>query len=735
MRQSNGSSSSGSQDLNGTLKDLLGFESLRRAMSMGVLDGTRIGFDKLNELSRKVISTNDASAQELKQIKTMLKEWYSMQHTNGNGKIPVGAEAMVKGIKSVLDEFGDKLPLKFQTMLKNDLTRTAVAGGAKSEDVLNAIGSDLNAILLHMQERDKIVEREKLEEDERKRAEAKANKGFWEVALGKITDMFGKLAQAIAPIAGWLALLYAGMELVRHLTEEQKKAMKDSIKPGGSTYNASHGLAVAEIMKGWFKNEQSVLRKGFGSLGEAIKNGKFGKKAQGMAEGTSDFFASAGKSWSKLAYSSRKIFVVAKKSLWDSAKLAGRFSKEAERIPKLLKLDRAAEAYSFLIKGGFKATKWIKSAGEVFEKVAKPLAVVFAVIDFRAGFIATRGSIVRKTLGGLKRAVTEFFASFLDLANWIGEIATKITGIGVFKSVGDIAQKFAGTMRQGVGYEQDVNMHEFFGAGSTDSSQLSSEPSGLLKISGYQKGISYKDDNYSSIHGRKLTSGAYKELTGLGNYMANTGNKITVTGLYAPVGAGHSGHGSGNAYDVSASEQRRLALLQMGNYLENDRHVRKVLFGEWRKDNHGNSYVYPAVAKQLHDMYPNKFFYAAGHGNHLHVVTDALMAGSAGKQPKLQQIKNLNPSPHIQENFNPGPLPKSASNGISVGGEQVAVVTQEASPLTQKIKTQALIASAQSSGSTSVLGNSAGGKTSKPTLGKRNTIDDVNLALFNSLIT
>ena len=139
IRKNTKSNSDKTSSLNSTIKDLLNYESLKRAVSDGIVDGSKEEFKKLAELSKKVLTSSDASASELKAIRSLLAMFYQQIPKNSAGNASVSVEDWIKALKQVLDEFGYTLPLKFQNRLKHDSVSSAAQAGADPKQVFQQL--------------------------------------------------------------------------------------------------------------------------------------------------------------------------------------------------------------------------------------------------------------------------------------------------------------------------------------------------------------------------------------------------------------------------------------------------------------------------------------------------------------------------------------------------------------------------------------------------------------------
>ena len=421
IRKNTKSNADRTSSLDSTIKDLLNYESIKRAVSDGIVDGSKEEFKKLAELSKKVLTSSDASATELKAIRSLLAMFYQQIPKNSSGNTSVSAETWIKALKEVLDEFGDSLPLKFQNRLKHDIVSSAAQAGADPKQVFQQLNvTQVNQTLVlqniyeFMQDRELKLER-KAEADKPKiEQEKKDQENFWQVNIGKMLGLLGSLAKGLGTGSKWLGAIAVGYGLWNQLSDTAKNVLR-GFSLAGLVFK---GLPVKVL--DWFKNI-------FGKVSGLVKN--LASKFSG----------------SKLVASIKSLFSGAKNAITGS-KAFGFVSSIGDKIKTAFSGSKFKGILDGI--GGFmkklapKIFTGLKAAlnNPIFKNISKIFApmlrafgrfsgigtAIMAVFDFIDGFTKTEGNFLNKMVGGLKNIIIAPLKAIRDLilmgAEWIGKL-------------------------------------------------------------------------------------------------------------------------------------------------------------------------------------------------------------------------------------------------------------------------------------------------------------------------
>jgi hypothetical protein len=338
--------------------------------------------------------------------------------------------------------------------------------------------------------------------------------------------------------------------------------------------------------------------------------------------------------------------------------------------------------------------------------------------------------------------VTELFTIYVDIAGWMSGQLGQLANNQFLKNVSAGASDIVKKMRTGVGYDTE--------------SPVDKGSSNTVALPASARGVNFVGDKYSQDpkNGKFLARSAYESATNIGELAASRGFKINVTGMYAPKGAaGHQGHSKGLAYDIGTRNLQDWQQLMIGKELKKDKNVVRVLFGTGGEGT-------PPAAKALNG---GKFQYWPGHNDHFHVYTKgealnvaslpnaikpkaggspsvakpktvAAKPKSVSALPKLVPIDSLNKNPPIIENYQLPVLPATAHNVTGSGGNTLAFATQEASPLINKVHGPNSLNQVANAKPSMIPVASGAPKSSKPTFVKKSTIDDIGLAMLQSLV-
>ena len=367
--------------LNNTIKDLLNYESLKKAVSAGVEKGNREQFKRLAELSKKILLTSDATNAELKETNQLLKLFYAQIPKNSSGNAQVTVDSWVKALKEVLDEFGNSLPQKFQNRLKYDIVSAAAEGGADPKAVFQQLNMTqvnqtvvLQNIYEEMIERQKLIDRKAEAQKPIENQEKRDQANFWETRLGKVITTLSGILDKMTKASQWLGLIYVGLAVWSQLKEGLRNALQGiadlsfAFKGGRILTNLFSKLKIGTEITNALK--KSSLFKSFGKIGSTVRSA------------TTNF-------------------------LWNTK--IGNGILDVITNPKI----------NNALKSVGKLFSWVgKIAGpllRVFNKFNAAILIVSSVYDFIEGFVNTKGTMTDKIIGGLWNVVTKFISSIWDL--------------------------------------------------------------------------------------------------------------------------------------------------------------------------------------------------------------------------------------------------------------------------------------------------------------------------------
>lgn len=389
-------------NLNNTMKDLLNYESLKKAVSAGVESGNKEQFKRLAELSKKILTNSDATTAELKETNQLLKLFYAQIPKNSSGSTAVSADSWVKALKEVLDEFGNSLPEKFQKRLKYDIVSSAAEAGANPKLVMQQLNmTQVNQTMVvqnifdYMKDKDKKLERDAEARKPVENNEKKEQSNFWQTRLGKVIDYLGGILKSLTGVAKWAGILAVGMAVWSQL--------KDSLR------EALQGIASLRLVfnAGKFTMSLNKAFKGLNigkSIGEALGKTKLG----GMIGGAAKSLKTAGTNF-----------------LWDTK--IGNGILELITNPKLAKFTKNVGTF---FKGASKIIKPLfevaKPLFKVLGKLSGWITIISSIYDFINGFVNTKGTLMDKIFGGLKNVIFQIVDSIWFLVKFIGKAITSV---------------------------------------------------------------------------------------------------------------------------------------------------------------------------------------------------------------------------------------------------------------------------------------------------------------------
>lgn len=696
IRKNTISNSDKTAKLNSTIKDLLNYESLKKAISDGVEKGNKVQFKRLAELSKKILTSSDATAAELKEINALLKLFYAQIPKNSNGNASVPADAWIRALKEVLDEFGDKLPQKFQNRMKNDIVSAAAAGGADPKLVMQQVNMQVNQTVLleniynFMEDREKKLERKAEAEKPIANQEKRDQSTFWQTRMGKVIDNLGGILKNVSKVGAWLGMIYVGLGVWQQLAPDIQKFVRSAVMllNGWKSGALAGSLAGALKMPAWLKTVSS------GKWLEGI-----GSKIRGLFGGSN-----------LLTDSSKEMSVITKIQAFFLRTRALAITAIQDIAPVISKTARE------LFPTFAKVFDWIKSAGtniyNVYKKIQPGIKVVGSWITKIFGFLGKlkpflgmagkalgslgkfipgvgwilqaiisladfiQGFKIDGIRGGLRRVGVEFVAVFGDMVIWIIQGLKKLVGTlpkklseGAVKTLDNLENSIRGglgSMRSGVGYDsksQPQLTDSFTGTVYTGrdalkaATPLYSSATGTMPTSA--AGINKKA-------GVKLSSQAadfYKR--------AGLSNRITsgMEGQHAGTASNPRSHYSGNKFDLAISTTSVTAFAN---------EVRKMLktpgLVEIRTESVPSKIVEGArailkkeglnTAKLINDGYPS---YSTGP--HLDVLIDPKYSGVAtpgsGSQKLTSTITNIESVADTGEPKDSNPLTTAMQSQIA----------------------------------------------------------------------
>lgn len=596
--------------LNSTIKDLLNYESLKKAVSAGVEKGNKEQFKRLAELSKKILLTSDATNAELRETNKLLKLFYAQIPKNSAGNAQVTVDSWVRALKEVLDEFGDSLPQKFQNRLKYDIVSAAAEGGADPKAVFQQLNlTQVNQTVILQNIYEEIIERQRIID---RRAEARKpiendekrkQSTFWDTRLGKVITTLSGILDKMSKASQWLGLIYVGLAIWNDLADPIRNALRSL---SAINITARIGSVISRLFKG---SEMSRLLKSLNPM----------RMFSGIGANVSSFFK--GLSTSKLGGAGQTSFI---------SKIEGFFAQIRALTSYAVK--NVIPSVSKVLKEVFptfsKILNWIRNTGafavSVYKKLAPGLKLfvkgaswilskiagfakfipavlkagsgllkfipvagwilqgIISIWDFIQGFIHTDGSFMTKVKGGLKRAATEFVAVFGDMIVWVIQGMRNLLKKMIPQKTADLnpiseaamnassslfevqksLQRGLSNMRSGIGYETGssstgIKMYEpatstvYMGSDALNAAMpLSSHVSGTAPTNA--KGI-------NTASGVKLSSQAsdFIKRAGLTDTITSgvraASNARDWTGKKVGVGQiSQRSHASGNKFDIGA---------------------------------------------------------------------------------------------------------------------------------------------------------------------------------------
>lgn len=451
IRKNTSSTTNKTASLDNTMKDLLNYESLKKAVTDGVEKGNKDAFKRLAELSKKILSTSDATNAEIRETNQLLKLFYASlpKTSSSSSSTSVTTESWVKALAEVLEEFGDKLPEKFQTRLKYDIVSTAASAGADPKVVMQQVNQINNTqvnqtvilenIYSFMEDRQKLLDRQAEARKPIETAEKKDQATFWQTRLGKVIDFLGGIFKKLTGVAGWLGALAVGLAVWGQLSESLRKALQGIagihlLIKGGALFKGI-GTAISNLFKGVKVPGKGIFGTFFGDMKtiwgtfakdagtiirnhfmEPFKDTKLVKTIKSIS------------SWFKSIGTSIKTFFAPVTKLIDGFKKS-KLGNVIQGISKLFGVGaktgvKTAGSVLGLISKlfGGPMLALVKGLGKLLGPVGMAITIVSSVFDFIEGFTNTKGTLTEKITGGLWNVVTKFFKSIWDLVKWIPKI-------------------------------------------------------------------------------------------------------------------------------------------------------------------------------------------------------------------------------------------------------------------------------------------------------------------------
>lgn len=399
IRKNTASTSSHSEKLSDTMRELLNYETLKKSISAGVEKGNREQFKRLSELSKKILSTSEATSQELREINLLLKMFYAQIPKNNQGNTQVSAESWVKALKEVLDEFGDSLPDKFRNRLKYDIVGTAAQAGADPKQVFQQLNVTqvnqtmvLQNIYAEMKEQQLLIERKAEAEKPVKQQKERNNENFWQTRMGGVLDKLTKIADHVLSAGKWLGLIYVGLGIFSQLSENAKNIVR-SLGALPALMGAIPRLMTAmNSLKGLDAIKAIGNNKVFRSIGNMAKSAGSAIKTAGT-----DFLWNTKLGNGLLNIATNPVLTSITKSLQSLPKYVGSVLKMLEPVKGIV-------------------VKVLPVLSGIFRKLVWPVTVIYDFID---GFASSNGSTHEKIMNGLKNVVHKFIQAIASIPSWI----------------------------------------------------------------------------------------------------------------------------------------------------------------------------------------------------------------------------------------------------------------------------------------------------------------------------
>lgn len=781
IRKNTKTSSNHTSELNTTMKNLLNYEALKRAVSAGVAKGNKDQFKRLEELSKKILMTTDATAGELKEINVLLKAFYASIPKNSTGSAEVSAGSWVKALKEILDEFGDKLPDKFRNRVRNDLVSTAAAAGADPNAVfqqLNAQQVNLQQITINqtnileniyefMEDREKKLERKAEAEKPIKDENERNTKNFWATKMGGVLDKLGALVKNASKVGMFLGLIYVGLGVWNSLSKD----IQQLVRGVTSTFTVVQlGNVISRTVSALFRNAPML-----GNIAGKVSSFRAGLKAPKLPD-----FSSGGKaSWiSQIEGFFARIKALSTHALKEAVPAINKVLRElfpmAAKVVDWIRnmgktafgiYEKTASFFKPIGAGISKVLAWFKGLGPILKIAGGALRglgkfipgigwiiqAVISVADFIEGFQKTSGGPIDKIKGGLKRMAVEFIAVFADVASFLlnkfadflgailikdgkvadGAVQQKLQQIvvGALTPIRDVAngiQDWASSKRTGAGYEGGTASTSSSGSYSdlfTAKSQVpSSYGSAMPEFRGDGK-INMSAGVKMSDHSQDF----YRR--------AGLSNKVTsgMEGKHAGTASNPRSHYSGNKFDLDISTRSVTAFAD---------EVRKMLkmpdLIEIRTESVPSSIVEGArkilakeglpVKKLINDGYPS---YSTGP--HLDVLIappgSKTTTAALPKLPAGASVTTAESIPGLPEHL------QGENNPMTVAIKaEMAKIQQEQSKLLSEIKAPNQLDKKKEAAKPTTQSSAQKQSTTAPLPAKKNDVYDASLALLQSTL-
>lgn len=400
IRKNTVNTSNKTASLNNTMKDLLNYESLKKAVSDGVEEGNKEQFKKLAELSKKILTTSDATTAELKEVNQLLKLFYSQLPKTSSGTTQVSAESWIRALKEVLDEFGDLLPLKFQNRLRNDIVATAADAGANPQVVMQQLNmTQVNQTVILQNIYDEMIERQKLvdrQAEARKPIENQEKKDqatFWQTSLGKVINTLTSILSGISKAGAWLGLIYVGLGVWSQLKEN----VREMVQGVAST---NFLFRSGKFLSGLFR--ETGFGKLFSDLGKRFSDSRFMQNTRNALQNVGGAAKQGVASTLLNTKAGNAILgVITNPTINKALKGIQGFFKSIGKLA----VGPLGKIGGVVLKAVSKATPWVIAISSIY--------------DFIEGFINTKGNIGDKIIGGLKNLIYKFFQSLAAIPNLI----------------------------------------------------------------------------------------------------------------------------------------------------------------------------------------------------------------------------------------------------------------------------------------------------------------------------
>lgn len=764
IRKNTNSTTKKTSAVDSTIKELLNYEALKRAVKDGVIKGNEEQFRKLSELSRKILTSSDATASELQEINQLLKLFYSEIPKNSSGNTQVALDSWIKALKEILDEFGNSLPEKFQKRLKYDIVASASEGGANPRQVFQQLNQQqniqinqtlvLNNIYSLMKDQKQLTDRKAEAEKPVKDQKEKEQKTWWQNTMGRVTGFLRDITDKLSTAGKALGLLYVGLGIWNSLSESVQGFLRDF---SAVNITAKLGVALSKLMPSlsglfgkiklpsWLTNlataskgsnalkltgnmPTSTLSKieGFFLRFKAILNHSIREALPTISKVIKELFPTFSKVFKWIGAKGKLIFDIYQK-IAPGLKIVGSW------ISKVFGwIARLAKFLPLAIRVGSSILKFIPMVGWILQGI-------ISLADFIEGFK------IDGIKGGFRRMGVEFVAVFGDLASFVVKGLVKLVAsiankTGLFKDTLENLNKILGgidswksSIRTGVGYDGSSSGGVAMPSTSTYDPVSSTVFMGqdsyneLLPLASAAKGTTP-----ANAEGIRKASGV-KLSAQTSDFIKRAGitNKITsgMEGVHAGTAKNPRSHASGNKFDMDISTKSATAFAN---------EVRKLLktpgLVEIRTESVPNSIVETAramlkkeglnVSKLINDGYPS---YSTGP--HLDVLIDPKYSGVAKTAQTPDFSTTVTSLADTGESKNTNPL-------VAQITEQLTKAFNEQSKLFEKgAKAPDQLSSTQNKANTSAIIKNLSSKSSgnAVTFNKQNDINDANLAALEIL--